>query len=86
VVTASARPDVLEREGNRTEGRLHLPAEQVGQVVAAIGNVHHVDAGHHLEQLESDMGRRSDTVRCHVDLAWTGLGVGDQFRNGLGRE
>ena len=39
---------------------LHLSAEQIGQRgrVAAIGHVDHVDAGHHLEQLAGDMGRR----------------------------
>ena len=36
---------------------LHLPAEQIGQRGrrAAIGHMHHVDAGHHLEQLAGDM-------------------------------
>src|SRR5713101_9151080 len=31
------------------------------------------------------MGRRPYADRCHVDLAWAGLGVGDELRNRLGR-
>ena len=67
VVTASARSlpalmcSIDARHG--VEHDLHLPAEQIGQRgrPAAIGHVHHVDAGHHLEQLAGDMGASS---RC----------------------
>ena len=67
VVTASARslPALMYSidDGMGPNIDLHLPAEQVGERGrrAAIGHVHHVDAGHHLEQLAGHMGRRS---RC----------------------
>src|SRR5262245_45799311 len=44
-----------------------------------------MDAGHHLEQLASDVRRTSAASRCHIDLAGVGLGVSDEFRNGLDR-
>src|SRR6516162_7404684 len=44
-----ARFDVLHRLQYGSERRLHLPAEQIRQVTAAIGNVHQVDAGHLFE-------------------------------------
>ena len=35
-----------------------------------------VDAGHHLEELAGEMGRRvADAARRHVELARMGLGV-----------
>jgi hypothetical protein len=39
--------------------------------------------GHHLEQLAVDVLRAADTGRRHVDLTRIGLGVSDQFGNGL---
>ena len=64
VVTASARslPALMYSIDEVSEQTyLHLSAEQIGQVTAAIGHVDHVDAGHHLEQLAGDMAARS---RC----------------------
>ena len=63
MVTASARslPALMysSDEAGMPNIDLHLPAEQIGQRrrTAAIGHVHHVDAGHHLEQLAGDVGR-----------------------------
>src|SRR5262249_33839230 len=34
-----------------------------------------------LEQLPRDMSRRSVAGRCHADLAWIGLGIGDELGN-----
>jgi len=52
--------------------------------LAAVRNVDHVDAGHHLEQLPGDMERAPIAARRHVDLARIGLGVADEFRDRLG--
>src|SRR5262245_52538918 len=51
--------DVLDRRRYVVEHHLHLPANHVGQRwrTAAIGHVHHVDAGHHLEQLAGHVNR-----------------------------
>ena len=38
-----------------------------------------VDAGHHLEQFAAQVRCRAVAGRCHVDLARTSLGVGDEF-------
>ena len=64
---------------------MHLPAEQVDErgSPAPIGYVHHVDAGHHLEQLADHMRAAPVARRGHVDLARIGLGVGDELGNGL---
>ena len=62
VVTASARslPALMCSidAGKLIEHDLHLSAEQIGERgrCAAIGHVHHVDAGHHLEQFAGHMG------------------------------
>ena len=91
MVTASARslPALMYSidAGSAREHDLHLSAEQVGQRGrrAAIGHMHHVDAGHHLEQLAGHMRRAPVAGRRHVDLARVGLGVGDELGNGLGR-
>jgi hypothetical protein len=66
VVTASARsrPDLMYSIDDDVDSKrhLHLPAEQAGERCppAPIRHVLHVDAGHHLEQLASDMGRAPD--------------------------
>jgi len=47
--------------------------------------MNHVDAGHHLEQFAGHVGRRAVAGGRHVEFAGVGLGVGDEFGNGLGR-
>jgi hypothetical protein len=47
--------------------------------------VQHVDAGHHLEQLAADVDRRSNARRRHIELARIGFGIGNEFRDRLGR-
>src|SRR5262249_39285174 len=66
---------------------LNLATEQVGKrgPPTAIGNMNHVDTSHHLEQFARDMLRPSDAPRCKVNLARIGFGIGDEFRNGVGR-
>ena len=91
VVTASARslPALMYSIDARHGGEkdLHLSAEQIGERgrAAAIRHVHHVDAGHHLEQLAGHMGPGPVAGRRHVDLARIGLGIGDELGNRLGR-
>src|SRR5262245_56813011 len=46
----------------------------------------HVAANGHLEQRGRQMGQRATKGRRHSDLAWISLGIGDEFRNGLGRK
>ena len=46
----------------------------------------HVNAGHELEKLSRKMRRRPDTSGRKVKLARVGLGVSDQFGNGLDRD
>ena len=46
----------------------------------------HIDAGHAHEQLAVELLRAADAARGHIDLARIGLGVGDEFGDGLGRE
>ena len=68
------------------EHDLELPADQIGkrERLAAVRDVDHVDAGHHLEQLAGDMERTPGAARRHVDLARIGLGIGDELRDRLG--
>src|SRR5262249_31673266 len=42
-----AAPDVLDARGDGAENDLHLSAEQIGNVTAAIRNVDQGNAGHH---------------------------------------
>jgi hypothetical protein len=48
--------------------------------------VDHIHPGHHLEQLAGNVMRRPVAGRRHVDLAGISLGVGDELREGLGRD
>ena len=50
-----------------------------------IGNMDHVDAGHHPEQFAAEMAQISGPARPHVDLARIRLGVSDELRDRLGR-
>ena len=69
------------------EHNLELPADQIGkrERLAAVRDVDHVDAGHHLEQLAGDMERTPGAARRHVDLARIGLGIGDKLGNRVHR-
>src|SRR5262249_9574923 len=53
-----ARPDVLDHQTETAEINLHLTAEQIAHrgPSPAIWYMRHVDLGHHLEQLASQMG------------------------------
>jgi hypothetical protein len=68
----------------RTEEDLYLPAKQVGnrRRAAAIGHVHHIDAGHHFEQLAGHMWRAPGAGRRHMILRGS-LGIGDELRKCL---
>jgi len=49
---------VLDHQTETAEINLHLAAEQIAHCgpSPAIGHMRHVDLGHHLEQLASQMG------------------------------
>ena len=68
------------------EDHLHLAAEHVGdrRSRAAIRHVLHLDAGHRHEHFAGQMRGGAGAGRRHVDLAGIGLGVGDEFGDGLG--
>jgi len=79
---------VRQRRHHHIKPDLHLSGDQIGHHgrAAAIGDVDHVDPGHHLEQLARQVRRCSGPERGHGDLARTGLGIGDQLRNGFRRD
>src|SRR5262249_29854373 len=79
-----AAPDVLDARGYGAENNLHLSAQQIGNITAAIRNVNQVDTGHHLEPFAEDVGHGPAAGRSHVDLARIGPGVGDELRDRLG--
>ena len=47
--------------------------------------MHHVDAGHHLEQLADNMASTPNAARRHIDLARICLRIGDELWNSFGR-
>ena len=59
--------------------------QNLRQAMAAIRHVHHIGAGHHLEQLAVDMRRAADAGRRHIDFAGIGLGVGNELGKRFGR-
>jgi hypothetical protein len=67
---------------------LYLSAEQVGKRgrCTTIRNVDHLDAGHHLEKFAGQMWDGANAIRRHIDLAWIGLGVRNEFGNRLCRD
>jgi hypothetical protein len=67
---------------------LDLTSHQIDQrgCIPAIRNVNHVDAGHRVEQLSSEMSGAADAGRRHGDFAWVGAGVGDELGNGSDRQ
>jgi hypothetical protein len=77
-----------QRGDHHIKADLHLAGEQVGDHwrAAAIGDMHHVDAGHLLEQLASEMRGGADAERSHGDLAGIRVGVVNQLGNRFGRE
>src|SRR4051794_37977707 len=48
--------------------------------------MHEVDTGHHLEQLAGEVRGRAAAERGHADLAWIGLGVGNELGDGFRRD
>jgi len=70
------------------EQHVHLTGNQVGErrLLAAIGHLQHINAGHHLEHLAGKMPGGADSIRCHIDLAWIGLGKGDELGDCLCRQ
>ena len=71
----------------RENARIALVSSQLPHgLLAAIGHVHHVDLGHHPEQLAAEMGQVSGAGRGQVDLAGVGLGIVDELADGFGGE
>jgi hypothetical protein len=73
------RTSCPSRNPARTGGErhLHLSAEQVTQCKgdAAIRHMHHVDSGHHLEQLARNVVANAGAGRRHVEFTGIGLGI-----------
>jgi hypothetical protein len=69
-----------------TKKDLNLPAHNISQggSIATIRDVEHLHTSHHFEQLTGHMRGGPDAGRRHTDLAWIGLGVGDELGNRLG--
>ena len=65
-----------------------MSGEQISQCGsgAAVRHVNQVYSGHHLKQFAGEVGYGAVAGRGHVDLAWIGFGVGDQFTECPGRE
>src|SRR5262249_54191480 len=76
--------DVLDAGGYGAKNDLHLAAEQIGNVTAAIWNVNQVDTSHHDEPFAEDVGDGPAAGRPHVDLTRIGLGIGDELRDRCG--
>src|SRR5215207_1143840 len=49
----------------------------------AIRDGENINTGHGLEQFACHVAYGSDASRSHGELAWIGLGIGDELRNGL---
>ena len=83
-----AGSDQLDRRRKGVEYNLDPTANQVSQRRrrTAIRHPYHVDASHHHEQLAVHIQHAPATGRPHVDLAGIGFGIGNEFRNGFGRE
>ena len=78
---------VLEALRAGGEEEMHLPAHRVGDRgrAAAIGHVHHLDAGHLLQHRGAEMIGRAGPRRRIDDLAGICLRVGDELRHGVRR-
>jgi len=85
--TQLAGSDVFDGRSKRGEQDVHLPAEQIRQCrsITAIRDVDQIDASHHFEQFAREMASAPDTGRRHVDLAWIGLGIGNELGDRRGR-
>jgi len=80
--------DVLDRSRNAAENHLHLAPDEIGQCgrQAAIRHESDIDAGLHLEQRAGHMIHAAGAAERHFELARVGLGIGDEFGNGLDRQ
>src|SRR6266446_3017920 len=78
---------VFNGGGHRVERGLHLSAKQIDEHgrPATIRNMNHVDAGQQLKQLAGHVGRGPIPARAQIDLAWIGLGIGDELSDGSDR-
>src|SRR5215471_16644442 len=79
VVTPSARsfPALMYSIDEVMATNLHLSADEIGQrgPGAAIGDMHEIDAGQHLEQFARHLVVRAGATGCHVDPTRIGLGI-----------
>jgi hypothetical protein len=68
--TQDTLSDVRKRIADGVEHHVHLPADEVvqGGGSAAVGHVHHVNPGQHLEQFSRHVARISRAGRRHI--AW----------------
>ncbi len=80
------RFNVTDRSRNGRKHHLNLTSDQIGVGIARVRHMNQFDTRHHLKQLAGDMRPGAYAVRRHIDLAWIGFGVGDEFRQGFGRQ
>ena len=75
---------MLERRQHGIECNVQLAANEIGEHRgrSAVGNMHDVDASHHLEQFAGHVLRAAIARRAHVELPGIGLGVGDELGAG----
>ena len=78
-----SRLHVGQDGSRRGEHQLALAGDDIGErgLCALVGHVHHVDAGHRLEELAREMRRRAGAARCVVEPPGVRLCVRDQFRH-----
>jgi hypothetical protein len=64
------------------------PHDEIGQrgPGAAIGDMHQIDAGQHLEKFARHLIGRTGATRCHGDPIRIGLGIGDELGDRLRRK
>src|SRR5262245_566830 len=81
--THFASPDVLDRCNRGDKVKLNLAGDGISNCrrAAAIRDMNHIDARHHLEKLGAQVGRAPVADRRVVDLTWIGFGIGNELRN-----
>ena len=72
---------MLDRHGGADKRDLHMAGNQVRHHLcpAAIRHMNHIDAGHHVKQLASQMRPSPLAGRRHVQRARIGFGVRDEL-------
>jgi hypothetical protein len=82
----AGRFDLTHDGGEVGEHQWNLSGEKIvdGPGFAAIGDVHHLDAGVVFKKLRRHMRGRADPAGAEIDLAGTGLGHRDHVGDRMG--